>query len=83
MYRLADNSERLYSPSGPPQRGDSTGATENAGVNANVQRIAGIGYSATVLPPCKKAMVHLQKHKPYNFLHCMPIDFATSEMWSE
>jgi len=24
---------------------------------------------ATVLPPCNKAMVCLQKHKPYNFLH--------------
>jgi len=32
---------------------------------------------ATVLTPCKKAT---KKTQPYNFLHCMPIDFATADL---
>ena len=36
-----------------------------------------IGY-CPVQPPCKKAVVRLQKHNPYNFLHCMPIEALCS-----
>ena len=57
------------------------GVTENVGFNAKVQRIAGIyPWLDRLLSHLlvKKAMVHLQKHKAYNFLHCMPIEALCS-----
>ena len=57
------------------------GVTENVGFNAKVQRIAGICPWLDRLLSyllVKKAMVHLQKHKAYNFLHCMSIEVLCS-----